>query len=94
MVKNCFAQPPPIEVHEFVFKELSSANLALANKLMVEEKDMAGYNDSIIYSCALNGKNILRSNDGIRRALYEHVDRLITSHTATVKKRKRTLKES
>lgn len=82
------------EEHEFMFGSLSSAKLSLANKLLMEERDMNGYNDSIIFACALNGKNILRTNDNIRRAIYKHVDRLVTSHTATVKKRKRTPKES
>lgn len=82
------------EEHEFMFGSLSSAKLSLANKLLMEERDVNGYNDSIIFACALNGKNILRANDNIRRAIYKHVDRLVTSHSATVKKRKRTPKES
>lgn len=83
-----------VEVHEFVFIPLSSTQLALANKLIVQEQDINGYNDTIVMACAINGRSILRDSDNLKRALYKHVDRLVTSCTATVKKRKRTREKS
>lgn len=81
------------DIHEFTFAPITSQKLALANKLLASEQDINGYNDAVLYAGCVSGKNTLKSNDELRRSLYKHVDRIITSYTATVKKRKRVQKE-
>ncbi len=74
---------------EFLFKSPSNFVIKLANQAIIKDEDIGKYNDVIVNNCVLNGVDIIKENEDIRRAIHDKVKMIITPLEAALGKRRK-----
>ena len=83
-----------MQVGEFLFKSPTNFVIKMANQAIIKDEDIGKYNDVIVNNCSLNGLDIIKENEDVRRAIHDKVKMIITPLEATVGKRRKRQKDS
>ncbi|OJJ18032.1 hypothetical protein BKI52_29720 [marine bacterium AO1-C] len=83
-----------MQVGEFLFKSPTNFVIKMANQAIIKDEDIGKYNDVIVNNCSLNGVDIIKENEDVRRAIHDKVKMIITPLEATVGKRRKRQKDS
>ncbi|EAY28731.1 hypothetical protein [Microscilla marina] len=79
---------------EFLFKSPTNFVIKMANQAIIKDEDIGKYNDVIINNCSLNGLDLIKENEDVRRAIHDKVKMIITPLEATMGKRRQRPKDS
>lgn len=83
-----------MQVGEFLFKSPTNFVIKMANQAIIKDEDIGKYNDVIVNNCSLNGVDLIKENEDVRRAIHDKVKMIITPLEATVGKRRKRQKDS
>ncbi|WP_299460779.1 hypothetical protein [uncultured Microscilla sp.] len=83
-----------MQAGEFLFKSPTNFVIKMANQAIIKDEDIGKYNDVIINNCSLNGVDLIKENEDVRRAIHDKVKMIITPLEATVGKRRQRQKDS